>query len=168
VGSFDVSTANAILRSGETVNYNVVWTVPDNEVWRDLKTIDFRFRQGNKVPFWIKWDEATDTFSACTTVGRKSNVAASSVLCTPGESPGSYTLLETAFGQLDLSESSVVGSGPTGRSVSLNLAIIPGADSRGHYDLELAASDDFGNEDDFVGASELRAVPEQQPADKGH
>ena len=168
VGTFDVSPANAVLRSGDTVNYNVLWTVPDNEVWRDLKTIDFRFRQGNKVPFWVKWDEASNTFSACTRVGKKSNATPSQVICTAGEVPGSHTSLETEFGLLDLAESSVIGSGPTGRSVSLNLAIIPGTESRGHYELELAASDDFDNQDEFVGASELRVVPEQQPVGKSH
>lgn len=176
VGSFDVSPANAVLRSGEKVNYTVLWTVPDGEVWRDLKNIQFRLRQGSKVPFWLKWDETTNTFSVCTSGGRNSNgnanetaeELASHAICTAGESPGSHASLETEFGQLDLAESSVVGSGLTGQTVTLNLAIIPGPEARGQYDVELAASDDFGRQDKFTGASELLVVPEQRPIEGNH
>lgn len=176
VGTFDVSPANAVLQSGEKVDYTVVWTVPDGEVWRDLKNIQFRLRQGSKVPFWLKWDETTNTFSACTGVGRNSNgntnetaeELASHAICTAGESPGSHALLETEFGQLDLAETSVAGSGLTGQTVTLNLAIIPGAEARGQFDVELAASDDFGRQDKFTEASELLVVPEQRPIGVNH
>jgi len=168
VGSFDVSPADAVLQSGEKVNYTVVWTVPDGEVWRDLKNIQFRLRQGSKVPLWLKWDETTNTFSACTSVGRNSNgnanetadELASHAICTAGESPGSHVSLETEFGQLDLADTTVTGSGLTGQTVTLNLAIIPGPEARGQYDVELAASDDFGRQDKFTGASELQVRPE--------
>jgi hypothetical protein len=162
VGSFDLSPANEIVRSGETVNYSVVWTVPDGEVWRDLSTIEFRLRQGSKIPLWLVWDETTNTFRACKNVDKRRNddVAGSQLICTSGESPGSVAVLETEFGQIDLSESSVIGSGPTGKSVTLNLAIIPGSKVRGQFFAELAATDDSGRQDSFVKAGEIQVRPE--------
>jgi hypothetical protein len=64
-------------------------------------------------------------------------------------------VLETELGKVYLDESSVIGSGPTGQSVTLNLAISLGPKATGRYVVELAATDDFGNEDDFVDASDL-------------
>jgi hypothetical protein len=42
------------------------------------------------------------------------------------------------------------------------LAIIPDDDARGHYDVELAASNDSGNQSDFFEVGDLRAVPENE------
>jgi hypothetical protein len=130
--------------------------VPDGENWHALKTIEFRLSQGSKVPFWLRWDEATNTFSACAIDNRK---PAPTLNCTPGQSPGSFGFLQTEFGVLDLSQTTVVGSGPTGPSVLLNLAIIPDDDARGHYDVELAASNDSGSQSDFFEVGNLRALP---------
>lgn len=166
-GGFDLSPDNARVQAGEIVDYAVTWIVPEGEVWRDLKTLDFRLRQGNKTALWVHWDEASNTFSVCQTVGKNGKGNAddadggpgSDVICTPGELPGSPVVLETPFGRLHLDESSVVGSGPTGRSVTLNLAISLGPKAHGHYRVELAAADDFGREDDFVHASDLHIRP---------
>jgi len=165
IGTFDVSPAEAVVRSDETINYTVTWTVPDGENWHDLNTIEFRLRQGNNLPFWLKWDETTNTFRACGIVGKSSNghhEPAPTVNCTDGQSPGSFGFLQTEFGVLDLAHTSVLGSGPTGPSVTLNLAIIPGAEARGNYDVELAASNDLGSQGDFTDVGGLRAVPEEQ------
>jgi hypothetical protein len=165
IGGFDLSPDNATAREGEIVDYAVTWIVPEGQVWRDLKTLDFRLRQGSKVALWVRWDELSNTFSICENVGNKSkgrrsrSASASGVTCTPGGLPGSGLVLETALGQIDLAESSVVGSGPTGQSVTLNLAISLGPKATGHYVVELAAADDFGAEDDFVHASDLLTRP---------
>jgi len=158
-GGFDLSPDSASVRAGENVNYVVVWTVPESEVWRDLKTIDFRLRKGNETPLWVQWDEAANTFSLCDGSGEED----SDVHCTAGEAPGSPTILETEFAQLDLAESSVIGSGPTGPTVTLNLAI-RFKEALGSCNVELAASDDFGIQDAFVGASKLpvRGAREQE------
>jgi hypothetical protein len=158
IGTFDVSPGDAVVRSGEPINYTVGWTVPDGENWHALKTIEFRLSQGGKVPFWLLWDETTNTFSACA-IDHK---PAPTVNCTPGQSPGSFEFLQTEFGVLDLSKTTVVGSGPTGPSVTLNLVIIPDDDAHGHYDVELAASNDSGSQSEFFEVGDLRAVPEYE------
>jgi len=165
IGTFDLTPADAVVSSGERINYTVTWTVPDGENWHDLNTIEFRLRQGNNLPLWLKWNEATNTFQACAIVGNSSNgnhKPAPTVNCTDEQSPGSFGFLQTEFGVLDLAHTSVLGSGPTGPSVTLNLAIIPDADARGNYDVELAASNDLGGQGDFTEVGGLRAVPEQQ------
>jgi len=158
-GVFDLRTAEDRVRVGDTVNYALSWTVPENEVWRDLETIDFRLRKGNENALWVHWDEAANAFSVCDGDG----TGDSGVHCTAGEAPGSPTILETEFAQLHLAECSVIGSGPTGPTVTLNLAI-SFKEALGSCDVELAASDDFGIQDDFVGASKLlvRGVREQE------
>lgn len=165
IGGFDLSPDNATAREGEIIDYAVTWIVPEGQVWRDLKTLDFRLRQGSKVALWVRWDELSNTFSICETVGSKSrgrssrSASASEVICTPGGVPGSALVLETALGEIDLAESSVVGSGPTGQSVTLNLAVSLGPKATGHYVVELAATNDLGAEDNFVHASDLLIRP---------
>ena len=165
IGGFDLSPDNAIAREGEVIDYAVTWIVPDGQVWRDLKTIDIRWRQGNNIALWIRWDELSNTFSVCNPSVRKSKgrrgggLPNSAVVCGSGELPGSAFGLEGALGQLHLAEATVVGSGPTGQSVTLNLPVSFGPNATGHYEVELAATDDFGAEDDFVPASDLRVRP---------
>jgi hypothetical protein len=150
-GAFEMSLDNARVQVDEITHYSVTWTVPEGEAWRDLKTIDLRLRQGNKTALLVRWDEAANTFRVCETNGKHD----SDVNCTPAQLPGSPFILETTNGRLYVAESSVVGSGPTGRSVTLNLAISLGPKAHGQYRVELAASDDFGKQDDFVRASDL-------------
>jgi hypothetical protein len=177
VGAFDLTPDDARVQVGETVNYAVTWTVPQGEVWRNLKDIDFLVREGNKTALLVHWDEAANTFSVCQQAGQRdkggngkdevddagaeaehgNQGGDSDLVCTPGELPGSADVIETPFAQLHLAESSVLGSGPTGQSVTLNLAISFGEKAAGHsYRIELAASDDFGNDDNFVQASTVR------------
>ncbi len=166
-GGFDLSPDNASVEVDELLVYTIVWTVPDNEVWRDLESIDLRIRNGHSRTFWVRWDEHTNEFSLCRK-GGKNNAEdgdqtragkghGAGVVCGPGALPGSSTVLETAFARLHLAESSVVGSGPTGQSVTLEFALSFTKKAAGHsYVVELAAADDFGNADRFVRAAELR------------
>ena len=165
IGDFDLSPDNATAREGDIIDYAVTWIVPDGHVWRDLKTLDFRLRQGNNIALWIRWDELSNTFSVCDRSIKKSKgrrgggLPGSDIICGAGELPGSGFVLEGALGQLHLAETTVIGSGPTGQSVTLNLAIELGPNATGHYAVELAATDDFGAEDDFVHASDVLIRP---------
>jgi hypothetical protein len=164
IGGFDLSPDNARVQADEIVNYALTWTVPEGEVWRDLKSLDFRLRQGNQIALWVRWDEADNTFSLCQNVGNHGNGKAgrSDVICTSGEVPGSVPLLEGPLAQLHLTETSVTGSGPTGRTVTLNIPISFTGNAKGHYVVDLAAADDFGRQDDFVDASDLLVRPPSQ------
>lgn len=165
IGGFDLTPDNTVAKESEIIDYAVTWIVPDGQVWRDLKTIDFRLRQGNNVALWIRWDELSNTFSVCNPTVRKSKLRrggglpSSEIVCGPGELPGSGFALEGALGQLHLAETTVVGSGPTGQSVTLNLPVSLGPKATGHYEVELAATDDFGAEDAFVPASDFLIRP---------
>jgi Calx-beta domain len=165
IGDFDLSPDDAIAREGDIIDYAVTWIVPDGRVWRDLKTLDFRLRQGNNIALWIRWDELSNTFSLCDVSIKKSKgrrgggLPGSEIVCGAGELPGSSVVLEGALGQLHLAETTVIGSGPTGQSVTLNLPIELGPNATGHYAVELAATDDFGAADDFVQASDVLIRP---------
>ena len=64
IGSFDLDPDNAVVMLDEFINYTVIWTVPEGQVWRDLQWIDLRIRGPHK-PLWLRWDEAANTFSLC-------------------------------------------------------------------------------------------------------
>ena len=171
IGGFDLSPDDARVQVGEMLSYTVDWTVPAHQVWRNLKTIDFRLRGAHDTLLWLRWDEASNTFSLCHKGGdggagqghghddgngRGAHVAASKVVCSPGELPGAMAVLTTPFARLHLADTAVIGSGPTGQVVTLKLALsLRGKSAGHHYRVELAATDDFGNQDRFVQASTL-------------
>jgi hypothetical protein len=160
IGGFDLSPDNATVENGETVAFDVVWTVPEGQVWRDLKSIDLRIgAQGDPV-LWVRWDEFSNTFSLCEIGGKDAAQAdhrgGPPVHCGTGAAPGSAAPLVTPSAHLLLADTTVVGSGPTGRSVALHLVVSFGPEIKTHsYAVALAAADDFGNEDKFVRASEV-------------
>jgi hypothetical protein len=169
VGAFDLSPNNARVHESETINYAVGWTVPPGEVWRNLQTLDFRLRKGNQTALWVHWDEAANTFSVCRkvrTTGKghhsdddeEDDDRNAELDCGPEVLPGTLVVLGTPSASLNLAETSVVGSGPTGPSVTLNLPITFGPKAAGHYRVELAAADDLGNQDGFVEAGEVSVV----------
>lgn len=167
LGGFDVSPDSAELRPGEKLIYSLDWTVPPNQVWRNLKTIDIRLRGGHGTALWVRWDEASNLFSLCHSEGNAghdeddgsahAHVGQSRAVCGAGELPGSAVVLATPFALLHLADTAVIGSGPTGPLVSLKLGLSLIGKSAGHnYRVELAAADDFGNVDRFTQASDLR------------
>ena len=179
IGGFELGPDDARLRSDEQQAFSVNWTVPDNLVWRNLKSIDLRLRGGHGTALWVRWDEASNRFSLCQKSNRggaghagddggddddgdharHSHAGASRVVCTPGELPGSAAVLSTPLARLHMAGTTVIGSGPTGQSVELKLMLSLTGRAAGHsYRLELAAADDFGNLDAFVRASELRVL----------
>ena len=171
-GGFELSPDNAVAQVGETVVYAATWTVPDTNgsrdlVWRDLKSIDFRL--GSKA-LWLRWEESTNLFSLCRKAGKHEKDddegddeeepadrgKGKDAECTPGGLPGSPAFLETKYMAVDLAETAVIGSGSTGRAVTLELALVPLKKANGHsYDIELGAMDDFGNEDAFAHVGKL-------------
>ena len=172
IGGFDLSPADARAQVGETLNYTLDWTVPPNLVWRNLKSLDLRLRRsgdddGRRTALWLRWDEASNRFSLCSQAGRDDDddehgvalhhALAAPVVCGAGELPGSASFLVTPYVMVDMSQAAVIGSGPTGQRVTLKLGLKMLGKSADHkYRVELAAADDFGNVDAFVGASTLR------------
>ncbi len=160
-GAFDFAPDKAWVRVDEIKTYTVVWTVPEGEVWRDLKTIDFRLHNGHESALWVRWDEASNTFSLGRQAGQDHKGRNShhdpcdddGVSFGPGEAPGSNALLETPLARLHLAGTSVTGSGADGLTVTLQLAISFRRKAANHaLRVEVAASDDRGHTDDFTRA----------------
>ena len=168
VGEFDLTPDEARLRAGERMTSTVVWTVPEGRVWRDLNTIDLRVRSGQRTALWVRWDEPSNAFSLCQHTDDNAEDDsdaegdggdAANVRCGPGALPGSPTVLTTSLGRLHLADTTVLGSGPTGTSVTLRLSISFAERAAGRYLVELAAADDFGNQDPFVSGGTLHIEP---------
>lgn len=161
IGGFELSPDNARVQVDEIVTYTVVWTVPDGRNWRDLNSIDLRMRKGEKTALWISWDESSNTFKLCQQRGDEdeSDHEDQELECGAAAGPGEPIILETRFARLHLAQSSVQGSGPTGASVTLNLAVSFRNKATGQHKVELAATDDFSNRDDFVHAGTVLVKP---------
>lgn len=177
IGNFNLSPSDVRTTAGDTVTYLLDWIVPDNLVWRNLKTLDLRLSHKGRTALWVRWDEASNEFSLCSQVkadgqrdddnddndddeGRNAKDASDAqrpVACAAGALPGSGMILASKYAIVNLRDVAVVGSGPTGSRVSLTLPLqlLRKASSR-TYDVELAAADDLGNVDNFVRAGSLK------------
>jgi hypothetical protein len=163
-GDFNLSPSYPTVASGEEQNFLFKWTVHEGEVWRNLKTLEFRLRDDRSTALWVRWDEAANTFQLCrkTSEGGRGDGEddghgpAGDVVCGRELPPGSDATFETPFARLDLAESSVEGSGPDGRSVTLNLAVSFKPSAAAHtFTVELASDDDLGGQDDFFEAGSV-------------
>ncbi len=163
-GAFDFAPDKARVPVEETQLFTVIWTVPEGEVWRALKTIDLRLRDGHDTALYVRWDEASNTFSLAETRGKKhdrrrkghhhdGDDCEDAVTFGHGQLPGSNSVLETKRARLDLAQTTVTGSGPDGVTVTLQLALSFPRKSAGHaFRVEVAASDDLGHTDTFTKA----------------
>ncbi len=174
VGTFQISPDRARVKVDEHQTFSVIWTVPEGDVWRDLNTIDMRVRDDEHTVLWVRWNEDDNMFSLCSktngpkphgaAVGKngKGDDALSDGIpengCSTGALPGSDTVLETRYARLHLARTSVVGSGPLGREVTLNIDVSFKAKAIGVHEIELAASNDVGALDDFTTASAVRVL----------
>ena len=165
IGGFEFSPDGAQATPGEMLTLAVDWTVPPHLVWRNLRTIDLRLRGAHDTALWLRWDDASNLFSLCERVSNSAAQGAAhddnalpsqAAICGPGALPGSLTILATPYALLHLAATSVQGSGPQGPFVTLKMGLTMIGKSAGHnYKVELAAADDFGNEDRFVRAGAL-------------
>ena len=153
LGTFELEPVGADVLPDEWITYGFTWTLSSG-VWRDLDTMELRVRQrdtGNVV-LWIRWHESTNTFQLCDGPANGAQPAS----CGDADVAGAATILTTPFGRLDLSQTQVIGSGPTGPSVTLRLpvSLTQGAANR-TYDVEAAAESDSGIRDEFATAGVL-------------
>jgi photosystem II stability/assembly factor-like uncharacterized protein len=153
LGEFSVDPGNATLAVHDLLNYAFTWTVPEPLNWHDLNSLQLRIRDDANTIFWVFFDEATKTFSL---------VNSATGQLERGFAAGSPNRLQTPQATLHLADTSVVGSGPTGPSVTLNLALSfkPSAAGR-TFLVEVAATDDTGNADNFAAAGTVTVAPIQ-------
>jgi hypothetical protein len=137
----------------ERLNYAFTWTVPEPSNWHDLDSLQLRIRDGAETILWVHFDEASNSFSlvkeASGRLGRAFPAGSPARLQSP---QATLHLADTSVTPV----SSVLGSGPTSPSVTLNLALSFKPSARGRtFRVEVAASDDLGNEDPFALAGTL-------------
>jgi photosystem II stability/assembly factor-like uncharacterized protein len=146
-GTFQLSPTEAVVNdTDEPLLYSFAWTVPEPLNWHDLQTLDLRIRRGNDILIWVRFDEASRTFALVEDSGKLGKRVAA----------GSPQRLQTSWATLHMSETSVVGSGPTGPSVTLNLSLSFKPQAQGLPAIvEVAATDDLGNQDEFVQAGTI-------------
>jgi len=147
-GTVEANPTEAVVPAGEPFPISVTWTHP--EQWRLLQSIDLLIADNQGAVCYVRWDESSNTFQALDSDGNPVG---------PAVIPGSRGRLETSAVTLYAQESSVVGSGPEGHTVSLNfnLGFKPLAAGR-TFRVEVFATDDFGHQQGFEQVSELTVL----------
>jgi photosystem II stability/assembly factor-like uncharacterized protein len=146
-GTFELQPIEATVDVDAQSRYELTWTVPPPRNWHDLKTVDLRVRDARDYALWVRFFETTNTVALYDpATGR---FGARTPLGVDGR-------VETPTAVLHLKESAVIGSGPTGPSVTLALAVsFKAAASGQNYIVEAAATADNGDHDRFVKAGIL-------------
>ncbi len=129
----------ASARVGEETGYGVQWTVPEPESWHSLDTLEVRLVDVDDESeiLQFRFDEASNSFSLFNPhTGR---------FRAPVE-PGSHARFESSDVAVLLRGTEVIGSGPTGPLVTLNLALKFKPEAAGRtFAVEMRAADDFGS-----------------------
>ena len=139
IGVVEGMPPDVIARVGQRINYAVQWTHPTR--WRLLNTIDVRLSDEQGEVLTVRFDQPNNTFSLFDPANEK--------FLHP-DAPGSRTHFETSAAVMYLENSEVIGSGPTGPSVllNLNLSFKPSAAGR-TLQVEAFATDVFGTRQGF-------------------
>ena len=147
VGTFEVGPDDAAVAVHQPITYAYTWTVPEPFNWHDLKALHFRITDGTDTLLWVKFDEASNSFSLFNEATGKFGKAFPA---------GRPNRLETPHATLHLAETSVESNGPTSPKVTLKLSLSFKPHVAGHtFDVEVAASDDQGRESNFEQVANL-------------
>ena len=145
-GAFRLTPKRAAVLAGRQFSYEIAWRVPRPNNWHDLRTIDMRVC-GKGGLLWLRWTELKNTLSLLNP--RSGRVIARGRV-------GASRRIGTHNAIVALGKSSIAGSGETGRSMTLKLALTFRAPAAGRdCRLALAAKDDLGNRDGFERAGRL-------------
>jgi hypothetical protein len=148
VGVTEGIPPEAIVKVGERFIYGVKWTHPER--WRLLDTVDIRITDDDGDVLYVRFDEPSNTYSLFNPANERFMRPAL---------PGSRTLFETLAVTMDLQGSSVVGTGPEGPSVTLNLGLRFKPKAAGRvFRVEAFATDDFGNQQGFDEAGTIAVL----------
>jgi len=126
---------------GEHTSYSVEWTVPEPESWHSLDTLEVRLvdaeGEDEDEILQFRFDEASNSF-------RRFHPHLG--LFGLPVHPGSHARFESPDVALLLHDTEVIGTGPTGPSVTLNLALRFKPKAAGRtFVVEMKAADDSGS-----------------------
>ena len=146
VGTFTLAPDAQVIHTGERVTWTLTWNHPRN--WHALDDLHFRILdKKGRIVAWVRWDESSNTFSV---YNERTGQFGRSL------APGSRRSLHMRGATLELSRSSVVGSGPEGLSVTLTISLkFNGKAPAGNYHIELLSTDDRGFSQGFEPAGTL-------------
>jgi uncharacterized delta-60 repeat protein len=150
-GGFDLSPTEATIREGERLTYDFDWTVPEPFNWHDLQSLELRILDGADPIFWLRFDEATATFTVLDPVTQHPS----------GDHPaGTPGWLESDEVSFDLADARVIGSGATGPHVTLRLPLSFGRRHGGRtLTVDVRSTTDAGEVDPFTEAGTVRVMP---------
>ncbi len=135
VGVSTLSPSNATVAAGEKIVYTLTWTHPIR--WRLLDTLHLRFVSGDQEALFIRYQEASNTFSLWNPDSNSFG---------PQFEPGRNNVLETNMAKFYLDEAQVNGTGPLGPSVTFTLVISFKPQVAGRtWNALFFVSDDNGN-----------------------
>ena len=141
VGEFEV-TAPTTAAAEELVVLNATWVHPER--WRDLNTVEVQLRSDEALGMRVAFTEGVSTVGGVEVTDGLTLYDSDGTVAGVGV-PGEDAVLESDTALLDLGASSLEGSGPTGTSVRLVLAVRLKASAAGRvYTTTLLASDDEG------------------------
>ena len=141
VGSGVGSPFEASVEVGEQTSYSVQWTVPEPESWHSLESLEVRLvevdGEDEDEILQFRFDEASNSF-------RRFHPHLG--LFGLPVHPGSHARFESPDVALLLRDTEVIGTGPTGPSVTLNLALRFKPKAAGRtFVVEMKAADDSGS-----------------------
>lgn len=146
VGTFTLRPSHAVVPAGGSQTLELTWTHPGN--WRDLESLHVRLASDKDVLFWVRLDVATRRLELVDDGGVRGQATGT---------PGSQGFLRDRHVALDLRQSQLLTSGPTGRHVTLRLPLrFHPQTPQGTYAVELLATDVHGNSQGFETAGTLQ------------
>lgn len=142
LGSFALAPAEATVRPGELLTYELTWTVPSPRGWRSLRTLELAFLDDEGTALWVRFEEVAAAPGLFGLVNPNNGNAG------PAFAPGSPNPLESNVAAIFLAETSV--DGPPGRRVTLTLTLSFKPHAADHsYDVLVGATDDAGEVQGF-------------------
>jgi hypothetical protein len=141
VGVFHLSHARTVAHPGDAFVLELTWTAPRR--WRDLKTVELELVDRSRVVGLVRFVQDGSTTGRLDLGG-------------PTGKPGEQRTLTRGPLTLLLGRSSVHGSGPAGKSVTLNLALRAGTGLAGRsMRLLVGATDVNGTRQPFASAGSV-------------
>jgi hypothetical protein len=136
VGVFTLEPKRAQVDVDKPVTYALTYTITNGQSWRNLATVQLRFRDDEGSILWLEFDTAQETFSL---VNPKNGALG------PAFAPGQPNRLETSAATVYLANMTVEPNVPDPSSVTLTLPVSfkPQAKAR-IYAVEVIATNQLG------------------------
>jgi hypothetical protein len=128
---------------GLVTTFNLEWTHTDKEPWRTMDEMDLRLVDGDAIPLWVRYQEASD----------ENNEDASTIILLNADGTpagrghfGDPKVLENETVRINLAQASFTGSGETGSHVLVSLPVVfkSAAAQDRPYTVEMFGVDDVG------------------------